>query len=99
VIVVITNEAAINLEQIGDHIAKNNPLRALSFVQELRRCYETLADFPAGYPLVPRYVTTGVRRCVHGNYLIFYCIGPETIDVLHVLPGAMDYERVLFPEV
>jgi len=29
---------------------------------------------------------------------IFYRIGRETVDVIHVLHGAMDYEPLLFPE-
>jgi plasmid stabilization system protein ParE len=39
VIVVITEEAEADLERIGDAIAMDKPLRALSFVRELReRC-------------------------------------------------------------
>jgi toxin ParE1/3/4 len=97
-IVVITAEAEADLERIGDHIALSNPLRALSFVQELRQSCERLAEMPEGFPLVQRYEASGVRRRVHGNYLIFYRIGTSTIDVIHVLHGAMDYERLLFPE-
>ncbi len=97
-IVVITTEAGDDLERIGDHIALNNLVRALSYVQELRQSCEKLADMPERFPLVPRYRDSGVRRRVHGNYLIFYRIGTKTIDVIHVLHGAMDYERVLFPE-
>ncbi len=96
-IVVITTEAEADLERIGDHIALNNPFRALSYVQELRQSCERLTDMPYGFPLVPRYEDKGVRRRVHGNYLIFYRISKSTIDVIHVLHGAMDYERVLFP--
>ncbi len=40
----------------------------------------------------------GVRRRVYGHYLIFYRIGQNTIDVIHVLHGATDYERLLFSE-
>ncbi len=97
-IVVITEEAEADLEQIGDTIAVDSPQRAISFVRELRGRCEGLADFPKAYPLVPRYEDRGVRRRVHGNYLIFYCIGIESIDVLHVLHGAMDYEPLLFPQ-
>jgi len=50
------------------------------------------------FPLVPRFEHAGIRRRVHGNYLIFYRIGVETVDVIHVLHGAMDYEPLLFPE-
>lgn len=97
-ILVLTAEAEADLERIGDHIARDNPRRALSFLQELRERTERLLDTPRAYPLVPRYEHVGVRRCVHGNYLIFYRIGPDAIEVLHVLNGAMDYEPLLFPE-
>ncbi len=96
-IVVLTDEAEADLERIGDFIAQNSPERALSFVQELREGCERLALSPKGFPLVPRYEHTGVRRRVHGNYLGFYRVGAEAIEVIHVLHGAMDYEPVLFP--
>jgi plasmid stabilization system protein ParE len=98
VIVVITDEAETDLERIGDNIAHNDPARAIAFVRELRQRCERLADAPKAFPLVPRHEKTGVRRRVHGNYLIFYRVGPATIDVIHVLHGAMDHERLLFPE-
>ncbi len=97
-IVVITNEATRDLEQIADAIALNSPARAVTFVRELRVSCESLGEFPRAYPLVPRYEDSGVRRRVHGNYLIFYRIGVETIDVLHVLHGAMEYAPLLFPD-
>jgi plasmid stabilization system protein ParE len=98
VIVVVTDEAAYDLERIGDAIAQDNPARAITFVRELRLSCESLGEFPKAYPLVPRYEDSGVRRRVHGNYLIFYRIGMDTVDVLHVLHGAMDYGTLLFPE-
>jgi plasmid stabilization system protein ParE len=55
VIVVITEEAEADLEQIGDAIAVDSPERALSFVRELRGRCEGLAEFPKAYPPVPRY--------------------------------------------
>ncbi|AXK79543.1 type II toxin-antitoxin system RelE/ParE family toxin [Pseudolabrys taiwanensis] len=97
-IVVVTDEAAFDLERIGDAIAQDNPTRAITFVRELRLSCESLGEFPKAYPLVPRYEDSGVRRRVHGNYLIFYRIGIDTVDVLHVLHGAMDYAALLFPE-
>ncbi len=97
-IVVITDEADADLEHIVDYIAANNPRRADTFVQELvERCLR-LAEMPRAFPLVPRYEHTGVRRRPYGEYLIFYRIGAESIDVLHVLNGAMNYEAILFPD-
>lgn len=96
-IVVFTNEAEADLERIGDHIAEANQNRAISFVRELRQHCERLADMPKRFPLAPRYEHLGVRRVVHGNYLIFYRLTDEAVEILHVLHGAQDYEAILFP--
>jgi toxin ParE1/3/4 len=96
-IVVITDAAEADLERIGDAIAQDNPRRAVSFVRELRQRCEQLADVPKGFPLVPRHEQTGVCRRVHGNYLIFYRVGGDIVEVIHVVHGAMDYEPLLFP--
>ena len=95
-IVRLSAEAEQDLESIGDWIAQDSPARAISFIQELRDKCLGLADLPEGCPLVPRYETQGVRRRVHGDYLIFYHIGPEDLIVLHVLHGAQDYAPILF---
>ncbi len=73
-------------------------LESLNFVQELREKCESLADAPRGYPLVPRHEHLGIRRRPFGNYLIFYRVGANAIEVVHVLHGARDYQRLLFPE-
>jgi toxin ParE1/3/4 len=52
----------------------------------------------AAIPLVPRYEHLGIRRRPFGNYLIFYRIGADAIEVVHILHGARDYEPLLFPE-
>ncbi|MGE8131712.1 type II toxin-antitoxin system RelE/ParE family toxin [Methylobacterium sp. NPDC080182] len=96
-IVVFTEEAEADLERIGDHIAGDNPDRAVSFVDELVDCCRRLADAPRGYPLVPRYRRSGVRRRPYGRYLVFYRLGADRIEILHVLHGAQDYEAILFP--
>ncbi len=94
----LTAEAERDLETIGDWIARDDPRRALSFVGELRDACLGIADFPARFPLVPRYEAQGVRHRVHGNYLIFYRVEAEEVVVIHVLHGAMDYAGSLFPE-
>lgn len=95
-IVVLTREAEEDLERIGDYIARDNPRRAASFVAELVGRCETLAEMPAAFPLVPRYEGAGIRRLVHGNYLVFYRVGPGRVEILHILNGAQDYEVILF---
>ena len=95
---VLTAEAFGDLERIGDYIARDNPARARSFVQELINKARQLGDLPQGFPLVPRYAHLGVRRRAHGSYLIFYRVEPDQVTVIHVLHGAQDYEALLFPD-
>jgi plasmid stabilization system protein ParE len=97
-IVRLAAAAEADLEAIGDWIAQDSPARAISFVVELRHACLGLAQLPEGYPLVPRHEQFGIRRRVHGNYLIFYRIDGRAIDVLHILHGARDYESILFPD-
>jgi toxin ParE1/3/4 len=98
VTVVVPAEAEADLEQIATYIAQQSAEIALNFVQELRQKCQALADAPRGYPLVPRYEHLGIRRPPLGNYLIFYRVGPDAIEVVHILHGARDYEPLLFPE-
>ena len=97
-IVEITATAEADMEAIGDYIAHDNPARAVTFIRELYQCCMELADMPLAWPIVPRYEQHGIRRRVHGRYLIFYRISPERITVLHVLNGGMDVEAILFPK-
>ena len=95
--VVVTEAAREDLGAIDDHIADNNPARAVTFVDALLERCRQLADTPRAFPLVPRYESRGVRRRVYGSYLIFYRISGDTIEVLRILHGARDYESILFP--
>lgn len=95
--VVIAAAAKADLIAISDFIALNNPERAITFVEELLdRCY-ALAYMPRAYPLVPRYETFGIRRIVYRDYLIFYRVREELIEVVRIIHGAQDYEALLFP--
>lgn len=96
-IVQFADEAEADLEAVGDRIAEDDPERAATFTRELREQCLGLSSFPKRFPLVPRYEQFGIRHRVHGNYLIFYRVEAEAVTVVHVLHGAMDYARVLFP--
>ena len=97
-IVVIAAEAEADLEQITAYVAEQSPRSALNLMCELRERCESLPDAPRGYPLVPRYEHLGIRRRPFGRFLIFYRISGDTIEVIHILHGARDYEPLLFPE-
>ena len=91
-----TTEAVADLRLISDYIAKENPPRALSFIDELEQKCLTIATTPRAFPLVPRYERYGIRRRLHDSYLIFYRVELEHVVILHILHGAMDYAAILF---
>jgi plasmid stabilization system protein ParE len=74
----------------------NNPIRAVSCTEELLDRCQALAHTLRAYPLGPRYESFGIRRCVHGDYLIVYRLQPEPIEVIHILQGPRDIEALLF---
>lgn len=92
---VFTAEARADLTRIGDEIVKDNPRRALSFVEELERRCRVLPDAPLAYPLVSRKKERGIRRLVHDNYLIFYRVDANAVVILHVLAGRMNVDAIL----
>ena len=96
--VVLTDAAFADLLHITQEIKKDNPLRAATFVDELYDRCKKLGHMPRAFLLLPDREIQGIRRRPYGEYLIFYRIEAETIQVLHILHGAMDYERILFPE-
>lgn len=98
-IVRLTPDAEADLEAIGDYIAQDNPMRAITFTTELREKCVSLAAMPLSFPLVPRYEQRGVRHRVHGNDQIFYRIvgNPiERIDILQILHGVRNHATILF---
>jgi toxin ParE1/3/4 len=96
--VVITDAAKADLLDIGEFIRPHHPARARSFVDELIHHCEALADMPRAFPLVPRYEHYGIRRYVHRDYLIFYRVTADMVEIIHILHGARDYAALLFPE-
>ena len=96
--VALTESAFADLLEIGRAIAKDSPARALSFVDELHERCIGLATMARAFPLVPGWEDRAVRRRRFGDYLIFYRISARRVQVLRILHGARDYERILFPD-
>jgi toxin ParE1/3/4 len=87
-------EARTDLRNIGDWIAQENPVRAISFVDELEAACLSLVDFPERFPVFKRLPEGSLRRKVHGHYLIFYLVQAERVDVARILHGAQDYSEL-----
>lgn len=73
---------------------EDNPERAISFVDELTDRFRAIAEHPKAYP-TRADLRPGLRSCVHGNYLIFYRIEDDAIEIARVIHGARDIANLL----
>ena len=89
--------AKFDLEEISVWLASNAGDIAFKVMLGLRRSCLSLGDMPARFPLVPGHEGSGVRRRVHGTYLIYYSITADFVLVLRILHGARDVDRIMFP--
>jgi len=79
--------ADLDLEEIADYIARDNPRRALSFVGEIRERCQQIVTYPEAAPLRPQ-LGEGIRMVPFGRYLIFYTVHPNMVRIERILPGA-----------
>jgi toxin ParE1/3/4 len=95
--VVFSNQAAIALEEIGDYIAADNPVRAVSFVREVRDHFQQIAKAPLAYARWPE-PGDSVRSCTHGNHLILFMPDEREIFVARGVHGRRDLGALLSDE-
>jgi toxin ParE1/3/4 len=82
-----SRRAEADIEEIGDFIARDNPHRAIGFIQELRTKCRNLATLPKSSPLRAD-LGKDVRMSVFGNYLILYVAHPDMLEIRRVVHGA-----------
>lgn len=87
-------EADADLADISAYISRDNPARARTFTQELVLACVALGEMPLGFPLL-RVEPSGLRRKVHGGYLIIYRVAEEWVEIVRILHGARDVDRLL----
>jgi toxin ParE1/3/4 len=93
-----SDEAKADLREIGAFIHRRSPYWSARFLRELTYACRSLADMPLRFPVLPGREESGIRRRVYKGYLIFYRVDPDVVSIIHIMNGARDYERVLFPE-
>jgi toxin ParE1/3/4 len=82
-------QAELDLEEIGDAIAADNPSAALRFIRDIRQHCERIATAPLAYPARPE-LGPGIRCCVHQRYLIFFESRRSVVLIARVLHGSRD---------
>lgn len=99
---VIAPAAKEDLREIKEYISVKlcNPTAAANVVKKIIKDYKMLPDTPEiGIPLNRKIdVETPYRFIISGNYLVFYQINHDTVEIHRVLYKGRDYFRILLPE-
>jgi toxin ParE1/3/4 len=93
-IVRVSRLARHDLERVRDWIARDNPERANSYVEELIDACEGLAEFPNRFPLARFRSRRPIRQRPYGNYLILYEVAADHVEIVGVVHGARDLDAL-----
>lgn len=101
--ILITPKANLDLDDLCDYIAQNNPDAALRFFDATRQTIATLAQTPGvgSLYLVDNPRLANLRKCgVRGveKYLIFYLASEELLTVVRIIHGSRDIPTILEQE-
>ena len=86
--------AETDLVEIGVYIARDNPTRALSFIDELETQCDALGAFP-GMGVARHDVAADMRMLPYGSYLIFYREQEDHVRIERILHRARDVDALL----
>jgi toxin ParE1/3/4 len=93
-----SEQAKADLREIGEFIGRGSRYWSARFLRELAYACRGLADMPLRFPVIPEREESGIRRRVYKGYLIFYRVEDDVVSIIHILNGARDHERILFPD-
>ncbi len=82
-----------DLLKIARYIALDNPVRARSFVAELRKQCELTAQFSNIGVAKPEYAE-GLRMLAYQRYLIFFSVTDDAVNIERVLHSARDLHQL-----
>jgi plasmid stabilization system protein ParE len=78
-----------DLEAIADYIAQDNPMRAVSFIREIREELRLVGQNPLLYQLRPE-IGEDARLAVVGRYVILFHVVGEVVRIERVIFGGRD---------
>lgn len=91
--------AQLDMEQIFEYIAVElaNPTAALGQIDDFEKAFENICLFPESCPYISNeYVKEKfLRKLVVNNYIVFYRVKDNEIQVIRVLYGMRNYESLL----
>ncbi len=90
--IVWTTSAQHELDDIVAYIAKDAPLSALTFLEEVLDTVDTLVTLAERGRVVPELHNPFVRELFIKHYRLFYEIHDRTVYVLGFIHGARDFK-------
>lgn len=92
---VFSRQAEADLEEIGDYIARDNPQRALGFLQELHAHCRRIADAPLAARERPE-LRKGLRSAPFQKYVVLFVVERnDRVLIARILHGARDLSQAL----
>jgi plasmid stabilization system protein ParE len=85
-----------DLDGVADYIAQDNPIRAVTFIQDIRTKFFDIQRNPLIYQLRPD-IGEDARMASHGNYAILFRIMGEIIRIERVIYGSRDLSGIFKP--
>jgi len=93
----LSPEAQEDIDAIWDYIAQDDPSAAERFIHRLTGKFSLLTQQPrSGRPC--EELAPSLRCFPVKNYIIFYRIAPEALEIVRILHGARDIEALFGPE-
>lgn len=85
-----------DLDAIAAYIAEDNPVRAVSFIREIRSKFRLIGQRPSAYRLRPE-IASDARMALAGRYAILFRIRGRSVRIERVLYAGRNLSR-LFPK-
>jgi toxin ParE1/3/4 len=86
-----------DLDEIAAYIAADNPVRAVSFIDEIAAHLNVIAENPRLYRLRPE-IGPEARLAAHGRYVILFRLLPDCVRIERVVHGARRLPDLLMRE-
>ncbi len=91
----LSTQARRDLQGVRKWIEPDNPVRAMTFIEELRDAVACIGTMPQAFPLIPRYEKHGIRRRSYNGYGILYSVQPDCVFVHRIIGPGQDHDRAL----
>ena len=86
-----------DIREITEYLQELSDAAATNFIDALSKALEPLEHFPEMHPFVTdkRLSDKGYRFCVVGDYLVFYTINDDIVQIRRIVYGKRSYLKFL----